>query len=72
MTRSRRKKEPKPAAMTPGEFRAILERSGLTQGQFAERIGYTREMVNRWATGTALVSVVVKNHIQVVMGRQAG
>lgn len=47
----RRKKEPKPAAMTPAEFREILERRGLTQRAAADLLGYTRVTVNWWATG---------------------
>ena len=45
MTRTKR---PRPAVMTPAELRAIIEASGLTQGEFAERLGVTRTTVCRW------------------------
>ena len=44
--------------MTKTQFRDALERLGLTQGQAAERMGYTIRMVNGYANGEPIPLVV--------------
>lgn len=39
---------PRPAHMTPQQFREIIEAAGVTQGEAAERLGVTRQTVVRW------------------------
>lgn len=69
MTKS--KKQPKPAAMSPEEFRAILDARGLTQGQAADLLKYTRTSVNFWATGRQRITESVANHIRTVLTGRA-
>jgi DNA-binding transcriptional regulator YiaG len=67
VTVARRKRGSKPTAMTPEEFRAIIAGTGLTQTGVADRIGYTRVMVCRWANGRSVITEVLANHIKKIL-----
>lgn len=66
MTKS--KKQPKPAAMSPEEFRAILDRNAITQGQAADRLGFSMPTINQWACGRRPISAANASHIRSVLG----
>jgi hypothetical protein len=44
-------RRPRPAVMTPDEFRAPLDASGLTQAGAADRLGVTGATVFNWLEG---------------------
>ncbi len=50
--------------MTKTQFRDALERLGLTQGQAAERMGYTIKMVNNYANGREPIPLVVSSLVE--------
>lgn len=43
--------------MTPQEYREVRIAAGLTQGQLAERLGVTREIINRREKGRAPIEL---------------
>lgn len=49
-------KRARPAAMTPAELRALIEKAGLTNPEFAERLGITRQTAWMWTTGRTPIS----------------
>jgi DNA-binding transcriptional regulator YiaG len=53
--------------MSPEEFRAILERRGLTQQQAADLLGYSRLSVNFWATGRQPITPAAAALIRTVL-----
>jgi DNA-binding transcriptional regulator YiaG len=44
-------RRPRPTAMTPDEFRALLDASGLIQAAAADRLGITGATVFNWLEG---------------------
>jgi DNA-binding transcriptional regulator YiaG len=44
-------RRPRPVAMTPDEFGALLDASGLTQAAVAVRLGVTGATVFNWLEG---------------------
>ena len=51
----------------PGFVRAIRQRTGLTQEQFAARLCVTFPTINRWENGRAKPSPLARRQIQALM-----
>jgi DNA-binding transcriptional regulator YiaG len=49
-------RRPRPAVMTPDEFRALLDASGLTQAAAAVRLGVAGATVFNWLEGHTLIT----------------
>lgn len=49
-------RQPRRAAMGKEEFRALIESSGLKQGEAAEKLGVARQTVVRWLSGKTPIS----------------
>lgn len=58
-------KKKRPAAMTPEEFSAILEREGLTVRAAAAILKVGHATVARWANGDTPIAHVPAQHIRV-------
>ena len=55
---------PNKAAMTPKQFRELIDASGLTQQQVADRLGVSRNTVVRWLMGKVPISRAFANLIR--------
>jgi len=65
----RRKQEEKKQDWTAERIRLIRERCGLTQEQFAERVGCSQQRVSEWETGAAAPSRY--NHVVALLELEA-
>ncbi|MDE2103368.1 MAG: helix-turn-helix domain-containing protein [Patescibacteria group bacterium] len=50
--------------MTGTEFKSVLKALGISQAEFARRIGYTSRTVNQWASGSWPVPLVVQRLLE--------
>jgi DNA-binding transcriptional regulator YiaG len=61
-------RRPRPTAMTPDEFRALLDASGLTQATAADRLGVTGATVFNWLEGHTPITddraALIRAHIR--------
>lgn len=44
------------SVMDAAQFKALRERTGLSQGGLADKLGVTRATINRWETGVSPVA----------------
>lgn len=66
------KKQPKPAAMSPEEFRAILDSNAINQRQAAAKLGYCRLTINEWCRGHRPINERNAAYIRSVLGSVPG
>ena len=62
----------KPVPLTPGEFRYLRERLGMTRQQLAGRLGLSRQAVRYWETGERIVGPHKEALLRILVLQRAG